>query len=69
MGDRNGVMIFHARSVRYNSFEELPERIKKEVRGKYPAYMTAPVKVDPGTPNETSWTFYMKEMKKREKKN
>jgi len=69
MGDRNGVMIFHARSVRYNSFEELPERIKKEVREKYSAYMTAPEKIDPTAPNETSWTFYMKEMKKREKKN
>lgn len=67
MDKREGVMIFHARSRRFENFEQLPERIKKEVREKYPKYMTAPDKVDPAQPNETSWTFYMKEMQKRQK--
>jgi len=68
MNRTDGVMIFHARSQRFENFDELPERIKKEVREKYPLYMTAPEKVDPTQPNETSWTFYEKELKKREKK-
>ena len=67
MNRTDGVMIFHARSQRLESFEQLPERIKKEVREKYPTYLTAPTTVDPTKLNETSWTFYEKEMKKRQK--
>lgn len=67
MNRTDGVMIFHARSQRLETFEQLPDRIKKEVREKYPTYMTAPTTVDPSKPNETSWTFYEKEMKKRQK--
>lgn len=67
MDKREGVMVFHARSRRLENFEQLPEKIKREVREKYPKYMTAPDKVDPAQPNETSWTFYMKEMQKRQK--
>ena len=67
MNRTDGVMIFHARSQRLESFELLPERIKKEVREKYPTYLTAPTTVDPTKLNETSWTFYEKEMKKRQK--
>lgn len=67
MNRTDGVMIFHARSQRLETFEQLPEKIKKEVREKYPVYMTAPATVDPTKPNETSWTFYEKEMKKRRK--
>lgn len=68
MSGREGVLIFHARSERLNSWDDLPEAIKKEVREKYPKYMSAPDKVDPTQPNETSWTFYMKEMQKRQAK-
>ncbi len=67
MNRTDGVMIFHARSQRLESFDFLPERIKKEIREKYPTYMTAPTTVDPTKLNETSWTFYEKEMKKRQK--
>jgi hypothetical protein len=67
MEQREGLMIYHARSDRLESFEQLPEQIKKEVREKYPLYMTAPTEVDPTKPNETSWTFYEKEMQKRKK--
>lgn len=67
MNRSDGVMIFHARSQRLESFEQLPDRIKKEIREKYPVYATAPTEVDPTKPNETSWTFYEKEMKKRQK--
>ena len=67
MPANGGVIIVHARSWRMESWDLLPERIKKEVREKYPKYMTAPDKVDPNQRNETSWTFYNKEMEKRKK--
>jgi hypothetical protein len=67
MKGREGLMVYHARSQRLENFEQLPEAIKREVREKYPLYMTAPEKVDPAQPNETSWTFYEKEMKKRKR--
>lgn len=67
MPNNGGVIIVHARSWRMEKWDLLPERIKKEVREKYPTYMTAPDKVDPAKPNETSWTFYNREMDKRKK--
>ncbi|HMS40121.1 MAG TPA: DUF1838 family protein [Pyrinomonadaceae bacterium] len=68
MNRTDGVMIFHARSQRLESFEQLPDRIKKEVREKYPIYAAAPTMVDPTKPNETSWTFYNRIMEERKKK-
>lgn len=65
----NGVIIIHARSQRLETWDELPEGIKKEVREKYPLYMKAPDTVDPAKPNETSWTFYNRVMEQRKKKN
>jgi hypothetical protein len=67
MPSNGGVIIVHARSWRMENWDLLPERIKKEVREKYPTYMKAPEKVDPSKPNETSWTFYNREMSKRQK--
>lgn len=67
MPNNGGIIIVHARSWRMENWELLPERIKKEVRDKYPLYMTAPSTVDPSKPNETSWTFYNREMEKRKK--
>jgi hypothetical protein len=67
MKGREGLMVYHARSQRLENFEQLPEPLKREVREKYPLYMTAPEKVDPAVPNETSWTFYNKEMEKRKR--
>ncbi len=65
MDDHEGVMIYHARSRRFTSWNALPDRIKRLVKEKYPLYMKAPDKVDPHRPNATSWTVYMEEMKKR----
>ncbi|HNU09101.1 MAG TPA: DUF1838 family protein [Pyrinomonadaceae bacterium] len=68
MPKNDGVIIIHARSYRMESWELLPERIKKIVRDKYPSYMTAPATVDPAKPNETSWTFYNRVMAERKSK-
>lgn len=68
MGEQAGAMVIHARSVRYESWQSLPEKIKNTVHRKYPLYESAPDKVDPNKPNETSWTVYYDEMRKRQQK-
>ncbi|MBX7170437.1 MAG: DUF1838 domain-containing protein [Pyrinomonadaceae bacterium] len=68
MPNNGGVIIVHARSWRMEKWDLLPERIKNLVKTKYPTYMTAPDKVDPAKPNETSWTFYNRVMAERQKK-
>jgi hypothetical protein len=67
MPNNGGVIIVHARSWRMENWDLLPERIKKEVREKYPVYMSAPATVDPAKPNETSWTYYNRIMAERAK--
>lgn len=69
MPNNGGVIIVHARSWRMESWDLLPERIKKEVSEKYSSYMKAPETVDPTKPNETSWTFYNRAIKERKRKN
>jgi Protein of unknown function (DUF1838) len=66
MDKRDGLMIYHARSKRMESWDQLPERIKKTVKEKFPVYQTAPAEVDPNRPNVTSWTHYADEMKRRQ---
>jgi hypothetical protein len=55
MGDRDGVVIFHTAGLRLDSWDDLPDVVKSEIRENYPAYVTAPP-VDDTRPNETSWT-------------
>ncbi|HXF90681.1 MAG TPA: DUF1838 family protein, partial [Candidatus Nitrosotenuis sp.] len=50
MEGRDGLIVYHARSQRLESFEQLPTRIKELVRTKYPKYTTAPKEVDPAKP-------------------
>ncbi len=68
MQKNEGMMVYHARSELLYDWNELPEKVKKRVEKDFPIYKTAPDKVDPNGENETSWTYYMKQMKKREKK-
>jgi hypothetical protein len=65
MDGHEGVMVYHARSDRLASWDQLPAHIRQVVKEKYPIYLTAPDRVDPTRPNVTSWTYYMEEMKKR----
>jgi len=65
MDKHEGLMIYHARSKLLESWDQLPERIKKTVKDKFPVYQTAPREVDPHRPNVTSWTYYADEMKRR----
>lgn len=66
MGKHAGVMIYRARSKRMDSWEQLPDRVKKVVQEKFPVFQTAPAEVDPKRPNVTSWSYYAEEMKKRQ---
>jgi len=59
MGDRAGMMIFNATGQMLNSWDELPEVMKAEIRTNYPAYV-APPPGDDTRPNETSWTYFKK---------
>jgi hypothetical protein len=65
MDGHEGLLVYHGRSERFESFDQLPERVRKLTKEKYPKYLTAPAAVDPAVPNETSWTFYNREMAKR----
>ncbi len=66
MDKHEGLLMYHARSKRLNSWDQLPERIKKTVKEKFPVFQTAPNEIDPKRPNATSWTYYAEEMKKRQ---
>lgn len=54
-------MVFNAMGVRLNSFDELPEVMKREIATNYPAY-TAPPPVDDTRSNETAWTVFKKKI-------
>jgi hypothetical protein len=64
-----GFIVYHARSERFENWNDLPKKVKEKVRKEYPEYMTAPEKVDPNAKNETSWTYYERKMKEQQKKN
>jgi hypothetical protein len=65
MDGHEGLMVYHARSRRLASWGELPSWIRKRVQAEHAVYRHAPESVDPSVRNETSWTFYMKEQKRR----
>jgi hypothetical protein len=57
MGDREGVVVFHTAGMRLDSWDQLPEVVRREVETNYPAYKAPPPLDDP-RPNETSWTVF-----------
>ena len=54
MGDKPGVVIFHTAGMRLDSWDEMPEEVKAEVKANWPAFQTPPPKDDP-RPSMTSW--------------
>lgn len=55
MRSRDGVLVFYTGGARLDSWDDMPERMKAEIRANYPAYV-APPPVDDDRPNDTSWT-------------
>lgn len=59
IGDRDGVAVFHTAVMRLDSWDDLPDVVKNEIRENYSTYVTAPT-LDDDRPNETSWTVTQK---------
>ena len=59
MGDRDGVAVFHTAGMRLDSWDDLPDVVKNEIKKNYPTYVTAPP-LDDDRLNETSWTVTQK---------
>ena len=59
MGGRPGLMYVNAVGGTLDSWEDLPQRMKDEIKANYPEY-TSPPPGDDTRPNETSWTYFRK---------
>jgi hypothetical protein len=57
MGGRTGMMIFTTVGGRLDSWDDLPELMKKEIRANYPTY-DQPPPLDDDRPNVTSWSYF-----------
>jgi len=57
MGGRSGMMIFTTVGGRLDSWDDLPDLIKKEIRANYPEY-DKPPPLDDARPNVTSWSYF-----------
>ena len=57
MRGRQGQLVHHAAGAKLESYDELPDVLKREIAANYPEY-TAPPPVDDTRPNETSWTVF-----------
>lgn len=55
MGGREGVLVFYTGGLRLNNWDEMPAKMKDEIKANHPAYV-APPPVDDDRPNDTSWT-------------
>ncbi len=64
MGDRAGIMYFNAVGKKLESWDDLPEIMRNEIKKNYPSYTNAPP-ADDARKNETSWTYMKKIIDKR----
>lgn len=55
MGDRSGVVVFHTAGMRLNSWDDMPDVLKNEIKANYPLYV-APPPMDYDKPRQTTWT-------------
>lgn len=67
MGDRAGVVIFHTAGMRLNSWDEMPEEVKAEVKQNWPMFQTAPPP-DDARPSMTSWDQFKRWADEKKKK-
>jgi len=57
MSGREGVIYMHSAGRRLDSFEQLSDLMKQEIKAHYPEYASPPP-LDDGRPNMTSWKYY-----------
>ncbi len=62
MGDKVGVLYFHTAGAKLDNYDQLSDLLKREIKANYPIYGTPPP-VDDDRPNETSWTWFKKQLK------
>ncbi len=65
MGSRPGVMIVNATGFSTFELEDLPDILVKDLKERYPLYLTPPP-IDDKRPNETSWTVFKKHIEAKE---
>ena len=58
-GDRAGIIYFHTAGRKLDSYDQLSDVMKQQIRDNYPGY-DAPPPLDDERPNETSWTYFKK---------
>lgn len=61
MGDRPGLMVVNATGQSVPGIDALPAVIREQIATNYPIW-TAPPPVDDQRPNETSWTYFKKQL-------
>lgn len=64
MAGRDGTMYFNAVGRKLQSWDDMPDLIKQEIKDNYPEYTNAPP-ADDARRNETSWTYMKKIIDKR----
>lgn len=60
-GDRAGIMYFHTAGRKLDSYDQLSDLMKQQIRDNFPGYDTPPP-LDDTRPNETSWTYFKKQV-------
>jgi len=60
-GDRAGIMYFHTAGRKLESYDQLSDLMKQQIRDNYPGY-DEPPPLDDERPNETSWTYFKKQV-------
>lgn len=58
-GDRAGIMYFHTAGRKLDSYDQLSDVMKQQIRDNFPGY-DEPPPLDDTRPNETSWTYFKK---------
>ena len=57
MNGRDGIVYFHTFGKKLDSYDDLPETMKSEIKETYPIY-NQPPPTDDERRNETSWTYF-----------
>lgn len=60
MGTRPGYLLYSGHGKKFMSFDELPADVREFTKANFPKYQTSPSSYE--TPNETSWTYYKKQI-------
>lgn len=64
MGDRAGMLYFHTAGRKLDKWDDLSATMKAEIDSNYPEYRNPPP-LDDQRPNETSWTYFKKQIDAR----